>query len=172
MIPNIGIIDIPRDSDALFLSILRGILTFSPLLPYQKVKIKERLSGYLMSFQLHLGHPLWLSLQTVMQQWQIHLRPSTVHILCSWHIYKNFHEHLHPLFVCDNKGWQTIANYLWRVCKRSDLISISTFNREWSGLLNLIQSTPIFQILISQWLINKWLEIMKDKKTQWASRYT
>jgi hypothetical protein len=71
--------------------------------------------------------------------------PGTKHLLCAWHLYKNFFEHIYPLFVGASSNWIQVAKMWWSICKRSDIESRKTFNEEWQSLQNLITERPLFK---------------------------
>jgi hypothetical protein len=46
--------------------------------------------------------------QAVEQFW-----PDVIHLLCTFHIWKNFYQHVHPLFQGKKKEWQDVAKRWW-----------------------------------------------------------
>ena len=65
----------------------------------------------------------------------------TMHLLCIFHLWKNFYEHVHHLFARDPDGWRTIASWWWSIAKRSDKTSISAFEDEWNKLKGKVSVT-------------------------------
>ena len=43
---------------------------------------------------------------------------STMHLLCVFHLSKNFWQHIHPLFVSHPAEWRQVHNMFWRVAAR------------------------------------------------------
>jgi hypothetical protein len=64
--------------------------------------------------------------------------PDTVHLLCTFHLYKNFYEHIHPLFVQRPNEWKTAASSWWTLCKNSDESMQERFSTEWDALATFI----------------------------------
>jgi hypothetical protein len=67
--------------------------------------------------------------------------PETVHLLCTFHIWKNFWQHIHPLFVGDNAAWRKVADMWWRLCKTSDESGQETFDDRFDELVKFITDT-------------------------------
>ena len=44
---------------------------------------------------------------------------STIHLLCVFHLSKNFFQHLHPLFSCKS-AWRVVFTLFWQTAKNSD----------------------------------------------------
>ena len=97
--------------------------------------------------------------------------PETVHLLCTFHIWKNFWQHIHPLFVGDNAAWRKVADMWWRLCKTSDESGRETFDDRFDELVKFITDTAtVAEKCITNQL--KWLQTLKDRKRQWAACYT
>ena len=44
----------------------------------------------------------------------------TKHLLCVFHIWKNFYQHLHPILIGDQDIWRRVCHMFWRLAKISD----------------------------------------------------
>ncbi|KAI6657050.1 Protein FAR1-RELATED SEQUENCE 5-like [Oopsacas minuta] len=72
------------------------------------------------------------------------VHPSTIHLLCTFHIGQNIVKHIKPLFsgrhenLCES--WNAFLNSWWNLCKKQDSESRDDFDQEWKELLALVQS--------------------------------
>jgi transposase-like protein len=64
--------------------------------------------------------------------------PEAVHLLCTFHLFKNFFENMRPLFVNRKDDWQVAASLWWKLCKTSDAAMRERFPDEWDALTNRI----------------------------------
>ena len=71
--------------------------------------------------------------------------PKCVHLLCSWHLFKNFHEHIYPLISRDKSDWYKVTNMSWKICKKSDAISKDSFDDEWDEMVMEIRKREQYQ---------------------------
>ena len=99
--------------------------------------------------------------------------PNTIHLLCTFHLWKNFWEHIRPLFFGkgDNNAWQTISDLWWRLCKTSDECERACFDDKFDALVSLIQTNAN----ATDAKLNKqltWLSSLHSRKEQWAACYT
>ena len=44
----------------------------------------------------------------------------TTHLLCVFHIWKNFYQHIHPILIGKQDIWRSVCNMFWRLAKISD----------------------------------------------------
>ena len=97
--------------------------------------------------------------------------PETVHLLCTFHIWKNFWQHIHPLFINNNAGWRKVADMWWRLCKTSDELGRDSFDDRFDELVQFITETAtVAEKCITKQL--EWLQSLKDRKWQWAACFT
>ena len=68
--------------------------------------------------------------------------PDAVHLLCTFHLFKNFYENMRPLFVNRKEDWQEAASRWWKLCKISDKAMRERFSDEWDALTNRILNGP------------------------------
>lgn len=64
--------------------------------------------------------------------------PTTNHFLCTFHLYKNFYEHMHGLFTNRKAAWTKARSLFWKLCKEPDVQSKSSFEQEWEALVTHI----------------------------------
>jgi hypothetical protein len=97
--------------------------------------------------------------------------PLTTHLLCTFHIWKNFWQHIRPLFLTDNAAWREVADMWWKLCKSSDVSEQATFDDKFDKLVDLISRTAT----VGDEKIrdrDEWLQSLKLRKKQWAACYT
>jgi hypothetical protein len=97
--------------------------------------------------------------------------PNTTHLLCTFHLWKNFWEHIRPLFVGKDNDFWTIADCWWKLCKTSDEAEQLCFDKKFNNLvqLNAATANSAGEKLNKQL---KWLESLQAWKEQWAACYT
>ena len=66
--------------------------------------------------------------------------PSSVHLLCQFHLWKNFYEHIRNL-IPDANNWKLVANGWWRLCKTTDQSFREEFDNHWDSLIVLIENS-------------------------------
>jgi hypothetical protein len=97
--------------------------------------------------------------------------PFCRHLLCTFHLWKNFFQHIHPLFISKPEEWKIVAHRWWELCKNSDKVARITFVADWAGLSEYIlqkaSGTP--ENIAKQ---KKWLDKMGPNAKQWAACYT
>ena len=100
--------------------------------------------------------------------------PNAVHLLCTFHLFKNFYENIHPLFAGKNDEWHFVANWWWRLCKHSDVLAQQSFGSDWQALSDYVLSIAKQNNATEKSLCKaqKWLKEMGDRSTQWAACYT
>lgn len=97
--------------------------------------------------------------------------PSCRHLLCTFHLFKNFYENIHPLFVQRPAQWKMLAKRWWVLCKNSDKISCDRFALDWEMFAtDIVAQANASPELIAKKLL--WLSRMGVKSRQWAACYT
>jgi hypothetical protein len=97
---------------------------------------------------------------------------STTHLLCTFHLYKNFYEQCHKHFIGNNEKWKVLANKWWRLCKKSDCLyeSKGVFYQEWDSLSDeIVAACGQASVGLQK---KKWLDGMKSRAPQWAACFT
>jgi hypothetical protein len=64
---------------------------------------------------------------------------TTTHLLCTWHLFKNFYENIHPLFSGKAELWHKLAGMWWKLCKDSDVSAQETFGASWAAITEFIK---------------------------------
>ena len=97
--------------------------------------------------------------------------PEAVHLLCTFHLFKNFYENMRPLFVNRKNEWNVAASWWWKLCKTSDSAMKEKFSGEWKKLTEYILNgaTANESVLEKKSL---WLQSMGAKAARWAACYT
>lgn len=99
----------------------------------------------------------------------------TRHLLCVWHISKNFFNNIHPIV---GREWNAINKCFWMLAKESDNRSLPMFDSEFETLTKAIENaaaignyTTIVPEKVA--LAMKWLKtILYEKREKWAYRWT
>jgi MULE transposase domain len=95
----------------------------------------------------------------------------TIHLLCTFHIWKNIWKHIKPLFG-EKKAAEgcKVAKRWWKLCKNSDTTVIASFDSDWSSFAEYIEENGNMEKFDS----NKktWLDGLKDLAPKWAACYT
>jgi MULE transposase domain len=95
----------------------------------------------------------------------------TIHLLCTFHIWKNFWKHIKPLFG-ENRTveWREVAKHWWKLCKNSDTTAITSFDSDWSSFVTYIKENGNMEKFDN----NKktWLDGLRDLAPKWAACYT
>ena len=93
------------------------------------------------------------------------------HLLCTFHLWKNFYTHLHPLFHNNEKGWKQLANLWWRLCKDNEEATRLTFNSRFDEMRDfLLKEATVTPEKVNEQL--PWLEKLRSRGEQWAACYT
>ena len=66
--------------------------------------------------------------------------PSSTHLLCTFHLYKNLFEKVRPVFVGKKEYWNDFTNMWWKLCKLSDFEGQKCFDNEWSKFINFFDA--------------------------------
>ena len=102
--------------------------------------------------------------------------PATVHLLCVWHISKNFFTNIKGLMK--KSEFSTAIRMFWKLAKKTDSKSHDSFDAEFSSLVEFIENSAmstnmhlrdpkVFKNAI------EWLKIdLYSKRFQWAYRFT
>ena len=61
--------------------------------------------------------------------------PCSTHLLCTFHLYKNLFEKVHPAFIGNMNHWNNMSNMWWKLCKLSDSEGRLVFNNEWDKFM-------------------------------------
>jgi hypothetical protein len=102
--------------------------------------------------------------------------PATVHLLCVWHISKNFFTNMKPII---SKGDFTVAiRKFWKLAKKTDARSCDSFDSEFVDLVEFIERSarnlgmdlrcPVEFKKAITWLKSD----LYEKRFQWAYRFT
>lgn len=98
--------------------------------------------------------------------------PNTSHLLCTFHLWKNFWRHIRHFFVGKEDAWRTVADMWWRLCKNSDEGEQVCFDDKFNNLIKLVRendSTGDGGKLEKELT---WLSSLCARKEQWAACYT
>ena len=101
---------------------------------------------------------------------------NTTHLLCVFHIWKNFYTHIRPVTRgLTNKEWHSITNEFWFFAKYSDIRMESRWCELFDDFVgrigSLCNSTTL--ALKSRKNAREWLDgTLKRKKEQWAAVFT
>jgi hypothetical protein len=100
--------------------------------------------------------------------------PDTIHLLCIFHLFKNFYEHCRKAFAGREQEWSDIARHWWRLCKKSDSRFVPDFYREWDSLANDITTAAGTSMKDEKkrGLLQQWLDGMRERANQWAACMT
>jgi len=98
--------------------------------------------------------------------------PESPHLLCTFHLFKNFYEHVHPLFNQKTKEWSVICNMWWFCCKNSDLSCCISFDESFDKIVSFVSEHGSNGNPMKKELVIQWLEGLKERKKQWAACYT
>jgi hypothetical protein len=96
----------------------------------------------------------------------------TTHLLCVYHIWKNFYTHIKPLCLPGGAGFQKAAGLFWRLAKDSDESSILTFDAEWDTLVAFVEAEcEGRQGVKTAENALAWLPLLYLKRKQFAARW-
>lgn len=90
------------------------------------------------------------------------------HLLCVFHLSKNFFEHIHPLFSKDNDGWSTSNNCFWLIAKRADY-SDARLRDMFAQLRHHVSARGSGK---SKPAALEWLDTLCARRNQFAAHYT
>ena len=90
------------------------------------------------------------------------------HLLCVFHISKNFYSHLKPLFPT-SEAWHRVNSMFWRIAKDSDAHAVSRWETDWGELKELVQNNS--NTSDKQSAAFRWMDDLSEKRHKWAARY-
>jgi hypothetical protein len=102
--------------------------------------------------------------------------PETIHLLCVWHISKNFFTNIKS--IISKADFTDAIRKFWKLAKKTDARSHDTFDSEFRDMVGFIKdsATRISMDLRSPVEVRKaitWLETdLYEKRYQWAYRFT
>ena len=81
---------------------------------------------------------------TIMSNSPITLNPrfwhlKSLHLLCTFHLLKNFWQHLRKLFVGKEDLWRTVSDMWWRLCKTSNGAEFVCFDDKFNLVIQLVK---------------------------------
>jgi hypothetical protein len=97
---------------------------------------------------------------------------SCKHLLCTFHLFKNFYENIHPHFVQKTEIWTTACKKWWTLCKSSDSTLQESFEADWELFSQYIIKNGNFSSEKTALAKKQWLERMGRKAHQWAACFT
>jgi len=89
---------------------------------------------------------------------------NTTHLLCSFHLWKNFYEHIHPLFTGDHENWKEVSSMWWFLAKQTDMSCKYMFDSCFAVLVNFVEIHGKTSDENKNKQL-KWLDGLKHKKT-------
>ena len=94
----------------------------------------------------------------------------TKHMLCVFHISKNFYQHLRPLFISDVTRWKELHGKFWYFAKRSDSTFEDVFVAEFQAkVIDFVREHGRGSTRDNAL---RWLESLLERRHQWAATYT
>ena len=96
--------------------------------------------------------------------------PNTIHFLCTFHLWKNFYEHVHGLFVSKPAAWTKAASAFWQVAKETDVRSQTEFDTNWNALRDYV-ATEGQGSAAKMASAASWFERIGALKKTWAARF-
>ena len=105
--------------------------------------------------------------QSIITSW-----PSTTHLLCIFHLWKNFFEHICVLFKGEVAKWREAASLFWDLAKTSDLSVQYTFDIRFDALVSAVNAVLSNVSDKKKMDTNNWLESLRSRKHAWAGCYT
>ena len=93
-------------------------------------------------------------------------------VLCIFHIWKGFYEHIHPLFVNAAEAWKVLANRFWRLVKQSDRRAISTWEAECKSFVGLFETTKHLKEGKQVKEGTDWIKTLEQRGKRFAYRFT
>ena len=91
------------------------------------------------------------------------------HLLCVFHISKNFYEHIKRLFGSNKDAWEDAHDMFWSIAKESDAYSRESFGSDWEKLLEFVDSSVANSPAKQQAM--EWLGTLGARSKQWALRF-
>jgi hypothetical protein len=88
------------------------------------------------------------------------------HLLCVFHISKNFYQHIKCLFGVNLDAWKKAHDMFWSIAKESDAYSRATFDLDWENLMDLVDASVADSPAKEREM--EWLRSLGARATQWA----
>jgi MULE transposase domain len=98
--------------------------------------------------------------------------PSTTHLLCIFHLWKNFFEHISGLFKGQREIWREVANMFWRLAKTSETSLQGSFDTDFNVLVRAIDDVLSNASEKTKNGMHKWLDSLRSRKQSWVACYT
>jgi MULE transposase domain len=98
--------------------------------------------------------------------------PSTTHLLCIFHLWKNFFEHISGLFKGQQDKWREVANTFWRLAKTSESSLQHTFDSDFNVLVRAVDDVLSQASEKTKNGTHKWLDSLCSRKQSWVACYT
>ena len=96
--------------------------------------------------------------------------PTAKHLLCVWHLSKNFFMHIKAACGSNDALWKRMLSAWWLIVKQSDESSQQTFATDWARLTAMLRESSIAGKTMESALT--WMAKMADEKERWAYRWT
>ena len=90
------------------------------------------------------------------------------HLLCVFHLFKNFYEHIHPLFHGEKEEWKVATSLFWSLAKESDSRLQDSFDDDFDELKEHVAEHGHGP---SKEEAMEWLDTLLARKHQWAYRF-
>ena len=94
------------------------------------------------------------------------------HLLCIFHLFKNFYEKVHPSFRGDKEGWQEAANLFWSLAKQTDVSSQDAFDDDFDEFESyVLQNMHVIEGSEPRQKCVRFLTSLRSRKEKWAYRF-
>jgi MULE transposase domain len=98
--------------------------------------------------------------------------PSTTHLLCIFHLWKNVFEHISGLFKGQRECWREVANMFWRLAKMSETSLQGSFDTDFNVMVRAIDDVLSNASEKTKNGTHKWLDSLRSRKQSWVASYT
>lgn len=98
--------------------------------------------------------------------------PMTIHLLCIFHLWKNFYEHIGTLLKGKKDMWQEVATIFWKLAKTSDIALRQRFDNDFALITDKIATVLGDLSEKKKQDTQQWLESLRSRKESWAACYT
>lgn len=124
-------------------------------------------SAFSQSFQSTTPKILFTDSDQAMANARCKVWPDTTYLLCVFHIWKNFYQHIHPLFMYRKEEWSKVSHSMWwKQCKDTDASDRrDSFNDNFQSLIDYITNNASVRKEVVQKQI-PWLQSLMAKKDQ------
>ena len=107
---------------------------------------------------------------TSMAQATTTIWPTSVHLLCTFHMWKNVYQHMSPLFS-DRTHWKVFTDMWWRLCKNSDIGERAHFSDKFNAMVAFTrQHSSASKEKVDMQI--QWLDTLASRKHKWAACFT